>query len=298
MPPVYLVDSSIYIFRAWFSMPDTLVGADGQPANAFYGFFDFVVRFLGQIRPRHVVFVFDESLEQSHRNDIYPAYKANREPAPPELKRQFGQCRELVRSFGASEIADNRYEGDDLIGTLTVRARREGRPVVIVTSDKDLAQLVEDDDLWWDFTKGAKLDKDGVTKRFGISPERLADMLAIAGDAVDNVPGVPGIGPVTATHLLAHFDSLDQLLERWREIERLNLRGAKRIAGLIGEHLETIRLSRRLTEIHCEVPLPDGFTAELGPSDAARFDTLSDDVGLSDYRRRQFARCVERIKPA
>ncbi len=297
MPPVYLVDSSIYIFRAWFSMPDTLVGADGRPVNAFYGFFDFVVRFLGQIRPRHVVFVFDESLEQSHRNDIYPAYKANRDPAPPELKRQFGQCRELVRSFGVSEISDNRYEGDDLIGTLAARARREGRPVVIVTSDKDLAQLVEDDDVWWDFTKGAKLDKDGVTKRFGVSPERIPDMLAIAGDAVDNIPGVPGVGPVTATHLLAHFDSLDELLERWREIENLKLRGAKRIAGLIGEHLETIRLSRRLTEIHCEVPLPDGFTVELGPSDVARFDTLSDDVGLSGYRRRQFAQCVERIKP-
>ncbi len=293
MPPVYLVDSSIYIFRAWFSMPDTLVGADGQPVNALYGFFDFAVRFLRQVRPRHVVFVFDESLEQSHRNEIYPAYKANRDPAPPELKHQFEQCRELVRSMGVSEIADNCYEGDDLIGTLAARARLDGHPVVIVSSDKDLAQLVEGDDLWWDFGRGAKLNGEEITRRFGVSPGQIADMLAIAGDPVDNVPGVPGVGPVTAARLLAHFNSLERLLDRWQEIEELDLRGARRIAGLIGGHLETIRLARRLTGIHCKVPLPDEFTVGLGRADTARFDALSNGIGFSDYRRRQFRECIE-----
>ena len=279
-------------------MPGHLVDGAGRPTGALYGFFDFAVRFLKRVRPQHAVFVFDESLEQSHRNEIYPAYKANREPAPPELKRQFEQCRELVRSLGVSEIADNRYEGDDLIGTITMRARRAGHPVTIVTSDKDLAQLIGDDDVLWDFTKGVKLGAEEVTERFGVAPGRIADMLAIAGDSVDNVPGVPGIGPVTAARLLAHFDTLEQLLERWQEIENLELRGAKRITGLIGEHLETIRLARRLTGVYCEVPLPEGFTTTRAQPDAARFDTLSKDAGFSGYRHKQFNDCVESLSRA
>ena len=294
MPPVYLIDSSIYVFRAWFSMPDTLVCLNGQPANAFYGFFDFVVRFLRQVSPQQIVFVFDESLECSYRNEIYPAYKANREPAPAELKRQFVQCRELVRSLGISEIADNCYEGDDLIGTLATRVRHDnGAQVVIVTKDKDLTQLVEGDDLWWDFTKGTKLNKEKIAQRFGVLPEQIADMLAIAGDATDNIPGVPGIGSVTACRLLEHFNSLESLLDRWKEIENLNLRGAKRIAGLVSEHIETIRLSRKLTGIYCDVPLPDGFSVTVGQPDKVLFESLSENIGLSDYRRRQFNECVE-----
>ena len=279
-------------------MPDTLVGADGQPVNALYGFFDFCVRFLKQVRPQRVVFVFDESLEQSHRNDIYPAYKANREPAPPELKRQFSYCRELTRSLGISEIAHDCYEGDDLIGTLAEQARAAGYPVVIVSSDKDTAQLVGEGDIWWDFVKGMRLDGEGVVRKFGVLPRQIPDLLALSGDAVDNVPGVPGIGPVTAARLLSHFGSLDRLLERWQEVATLELRGAKRIAGLIGEHLQTIRLSRQLTGIYCQVPLPDGFSAELGPPDNGRFDTLCDEIGLSDYRRRQFNECVAQLSEA
>ena len=298
MPPVYLIDSSIYVFRAWFSMPEGLSDAEGRPTGALYGFFDFVIRFLTQVRPKHAVFVFDESLEHSHRNEIYPAYKANREPAPPELVRQFEQCRELVRSIGVSEIANNRYEGDDLIGTLAAHAHRCEHSVVIVSCDKDLTQLIEGDDLIWDFNKGAKLGFDNITERFGVSPAQIPDMLAIAGDSVDNIPGVPGIGQVTAARLLKHFNSLEQLLERWPEIENLDLRGAKRIMGLVGEHLETIRLSRRLTGIHCEVPLPNNFTTHLGQPDTARFDALSDDVGFSSYRRRQFNDCIESMMPA
>ena len=277
-------------------MPDTLVGGDGQPVNALYGFFDFAVRFLKQVCPRHAVFVFDESLEQSHRKEIYPAYKANRDPAPPELKRQFQHCRELVRSLGVSEIANNRYEGDDLVGTLAARARRDGHKVVIVSSDKDLAQLVEDGDTWWDFGKGGQLNGEKITQRFGVSPEKIPDMLSIAGDAVDNIPGVPGVGPVTAARLLDHFDSLAHLLARWQDIENLKLRGAKRVAGLIGEHLETIRLSRQLTGIHCDVPLPDGFTAEVGQPDMERFEALSNEIGFSTYRRKQFSECVEQLQ--
>ena len=279
-------------------MPDTLVGGDGQPVNALYGFFDFAVRFLKQVCPRHAVFVFDESLEHSHRKEIYPAYKANRDPAPPELKRQFQHCRELVRSLGVSEIANNRYEGDDLVGTLAVRARRDGHKVVIVSSDKDLAQLVEDGDTWWDFGKGGQLNGEKITQRFGVSPEKIPDMLSIAGDAVDNIPGVPGVGPVTAARLLDHFDSLEHLLVRWQDIENLKLRGAKRVAGLIGEHLETIRLSRQLTGIHCDVPLPDGFTAEVGQPDMERFEALSNEIGFSAYRRKQFSECVEQLQGA
>jgi 5'-3' exonuclease len=189
----YLIDASVYVFRAYYSMPEDMVDDAGNPINAFYGFCRFIGDFMEQVTPEYVAVLFDESLSKSFRTEIFPEYKANREPAPPELKRQFGQCRRYVRALGIMEHASPRYEADDLIGTLVEHGRRQGRPSTIVTRDKDLTQLLSKDDVFWDFAGKGKLGYEQIPGSFGVWPEQIADFLALAGDAVDNIKGVPGV---------------------------------------------------------------------------------------------------------
>ena len=290
--PIYLIDASIYIFRAWFSLPDTLVGKDKQPANAFYGYFDFLTKFIAETKPQHIVVAFDSS-GQSFRNEILPAYKANRDPTPQALKRQIALCRLLTRAIGISETAHDNYEADDLIGTLAARARKQGRRAVIVSGDKDLAQLVCKGDTWWDYAKGKPLDYKGVKEKFGVYPEQMADLLAIAGDPSDNIPGARGIGPVTATRLLEHFGSLSELLDNAEKITKIKMRGAERVAKTIASCADELVVSKQLTEINCEVPVGDDFpTTTLKPIKAS-FESLDSQIGFSARRHRQYAKCLE-----
>lgn len=249
---LYLVDSSVYVFRAWFSMPSEFVNDDGHPTHAVYGFASFLLTLLERARPSHIALAFDESLTTSFRNEIYPDYKANRDPAPEELKRQFAWCRELGAALGIPCFSDGRYEADDLIGTLAEVARPEGYRVSIVSSDKDLAQVLGPNDELWDFARNRHVAYDAVPERFGVRAEQIADFLALTGDPVDNIPGVPGVGPKTAGALLGHFDDLDALLARIDEVAGLPLRGAKGLARRLDEHQEAARLARRLTLIHRE----------------------------------------------
>lgn len=293
MKPLYLVDASIYIFRAWFSVSDSVVDGRGRPSNAFMGFFDFTLRFLNEVRPRQVVFTFDESLETSFRNEIYPAYKANRDPAPEDLKRQFAHCQRLIEALGVSGVSSSRYEADDLIGTLASMASRNGQPVVIVSGDKDLTQLLSENDVWWDYAKRRRLDARDVFEWLGVTPKQVPDLLALAGDSSDNVPGVPGIGPVTAARLISHFGSMENVLQRVDELASLKgLRGTKRIGKLIREHAETARLFRKLTEICTTAPLPEGFHANVGRPDPQAYDRLSEEMGMKPYRRTLFLDCA------
>ena len=289
---IYLVDASIYIFRSWFALSDEVRDTQGQPANAVYGFCDFVLKLLGEVKPEHIVFAFDESLETSYRNEIYPSYKANREPAPEELKSQFIHCREFLIAAGLAEIASSYYEADDLIGTLAHQAHQQGQSVVIVSRDKDLTQLLEGDDVWWDYSSNQKLNCHGVADRFGVFPEQIPDMLAITGDAVDNIPGVPGIGPKTATELIRHFGSIKQLLSDVGRITNLNIRGAQRIEGLIREYTETIKLAHRLTTICKDVSLPTDFTTRIGERDHYKLEALFELLGFGAYRRRRWSQCL------
>ena len=167
--PLYLIDASIYIFRAWFSVPQTMLGADQQPVNALFGYFDFLTRFIEENRPQHIVAVFDGKSGKSARKDIYPEYKSNRDPIAKELRRQFALCRLLTRALGVSETAHDDYEADDVIGSLASRAAQEGaRPVVIVSGDKDLAQLVERGDAWWDYPRKKQLGYEVVKEQVGV----------------------------------------------------------------------------------------------------------------------------------
>jgi len=205
----YLIDASVYIFRAYYSMPDDMVDREGNPVNALYGFSRFLGDFMEQVTPEYIAVAFDESLTTNFRTSIYPEYKANRDPAPDDLKRQFEQCRRFSRALGLMDVSDPMYEADDLIGTLVEHGRRQGRPSTVVTRDKDLAQLIAREDVFWDFAGRGKIGYDRVPEVFGVWPEQIADFLALAGDSVDNIPGVPGVGKKTAGALLGHFGSLD-----------------------------------------------------------------------------------------
>ena len=283
---IYLVDASVFIFRAYYSVPLEFTDRDGNPVNAVHGFARFLCEMLQSESPSHVAVAFDESLEQSYRNEIYPAYKANREPAPPELKRQFGLCRELVRALGVAEYGSSRYEADDIIGTLATRARAAGRPVTIVSRDKDLTQLVGPADTYWDAIADVRYRYGDVEERFGVAPERMADFLALMGDAVDNIPGVPGVGRKTAATLLKHFHTLEGVYENLDAIPKLKFRGAAFVAGSLREHRDAAFLSRRLTGIACDMPLEatDDDLRRRAP-DLAAIDAFSEAQGFGRMLR-------------
>jgi len=249
----WLIDSSIYVFKAWHTRPDDEVDVDGKPVNAVLGFIDFAYRLLSIEKPELIAFGFDESLKTSHRKEIYPEYKANRRPAPESLRYQFKLCREFIRALGIYEGASLHYEADDLIGTWAKTLRKHSVPINIITADKDLAQLIHENDHWWEYDRGEKLDTKKITKRFKAKPRQIADQLAIAGDKSDNIPGVPYVGMSTAGKLLRRFDNIDNLLASIPEISSMQIRGAARIQNLIEEHQETIKLSRQLTGIQCDI---------------------------------------------
>jgi 5'-3' exonuclease len=291
LPTVYLVDASVYIFRAWFSMPDEFVNHAGEPTNAVYGFSGFLCSLLEQTAAQHVAVAFDESLTSSYRNEIYPEYKANRDPAPVELKRQFGWARAVAEAMGLSCYGDDRYEADDLIGTLAEYWRAKGHSICIVTADKDLAQLVRETDYWWDFSRNQKLDARQLTEKFGVMPEQMADYLALTGDAVDNIPGVPGIGPKSAAALLGHFGDLDSLYARVEEVPTLALRGAKSIRKKLVNHREAAELARKLTVI--ETAVESALAApELarGEVDRVRLNRLFDELAFGGMLRQRCLR--------
>lgn len=288
-PRAYLIDSSIYIFRAWFTMPDTLTDRDGNQINALYGFADFLLNLLEREKPTHIACAFDASLETSYRNEIYPPYKANREPAPPELKCQFQYCRDLVRAAGIAEFASTRYEADDIIGTFSRHMRRHGFQNVIISGDKDLAQLLEQEDFCWEYAKDRRLDRKAVYKQFGVFPEQIADLLALAGDAVDNIPGVPGVGIKTAARILAKFGTLDNALGNIEKIGEMQFRGAKRVQDLIGQHQDAARLSKRLTEIVDDENLPDHHESlARQPADKSWLSELFEQFGFGEFRRKRW----------
>lgn len=252
---VYLIDASIYIFRAYYSVPNTLTNNAGQLINALHGFAGFLADFLEKAKPELVAVAFDESLTTSFRNEIYPDYKANRESPPEELKLQFGFCRSLVQTLGLADFSSEQYEADDLIGTLAQRLREQGYSVVILSADKDLAQLLEEGDMLWDFARNRKHRYEAVHDWLGVHAGQVADWLALAGDSVDNIPGVPGIGAKTAAALLAQFNSLPEIYEQINAVADLKIRGAARVQRLLIEHKEGALLARRLTGIVTDIEM-------------------------------------------
>jgi len=292
---LYLVDASVFIFRAYYSVPTSLTNSDGEPVNAVHGFGRFLGDLLETESPRHIAVAFDQSLTTSFRNQLYPAYKANREPAPVELKRQFAWCRDLCRAYGISEFSSDSYEADDLIGTLATRARQQGKRTVVVTRDKDLSQLIRPGDVYWDYIGESRYEYDDIPERFGVLPERMADFLALTGDAVDNIQGVPGIGKKTASMLLKHYESLDHLYDNLDAVLKLKIRNAGFVVGQLRDYRDAAFLARQLTAIACDAPMQaDMAHLQRRAPDMRAFNSLCDSLGFGRLLRNQVERIVEK----
>ncbi|MDG2071996.1 MAG: 5'-3' exonuclease H3TH domain-containing protein [Pseudomonadales bacterium] len=249
--PLYLVDASIYIFRAYFSVPDHFSARNGESVNAVYGYTQFLLDLIER-QPAYISVAFDESLVSCYRNEIYPAYKANRDLPDNNLKYQLAQCQAVTELFGLHGLSLKDFEADDIIGTLH---KKLDIPTLIITRDKDLGQLIGEQDRLWDFANDQLSGPDDVKQKFGVRPYQIADFLALAGDAVDNIPGAPGIGAKTAVALLREFDTIDNLYTAIEQVSEMKLRGAKKVQQTLMDHREDIALYRQITGIECDIPL-------------------------------------------
>jgi DNA polymerase-1 len=234
---LYLVDGSGYIFRAYFASPPRST-SDGTPVNATFGFTNMLVKLLRDSDADAIAVIFDAGAK-TFRNDIYPAYKAHRPEPPEDLIPQFAAIREATRAFNLPCIELDGYEADDLIATYARLAKAAGAEVTIVSSDKDLMQLVDGGIAMLDPMKERMIGRDEVVEKFGVQPEKVVDVQALAGDSTDNVPGVPGIGIKTAAQLITEYGDLETLLARAGEIKQ-----QKRREKLI-ENAELARISKQ-----------------------------------------------------
>ncbi|QDP19513.1 DNA polymerase I [Sphingomonas xanthus] len=252
---LYLVDGSSYIFRAYHRLPP-LTNRHGTPAGAVYGYTAMLWKLADGLNkadgPTHMAVILDAS-SKSHRNAMYDQYKANRPPPPDDLVPQFPLIRTATRAFSIPCIEEEGLEADDIIACYVMAAKRAGWKATIVSSDKDLMQLVDDEagiDML-DTMNDRRIDRAYVEGKFGVGPEKVGDVLALMGDSVDNVPGVPGVGPKTATQLIQQYGDLDKVLASVGEISKPKLKQN------LTEHADNARLSRELVRLVCDAPLPE-----------------------------------------
>lgn len=291
---IFLVDASVYVFRAYHSMLPDMRDRDGNPMHAVFGFARFLGDLIERVRPQYIAVAFDQRRATSYRSRIYPAYKANRERAPLDLALQFERCRELCRHLGVAVFVDPDYEADDIIGSLAALMRAEGVRSAFISRDKDLAQLMRDGDVFWDFGARGQFGYHDIERHFGVRPERFADYLALAGDESDNIPGVPGVGHRTAASLMKAFASLDELYDDLERVARLRIRGAGTLGARLAEHREAVYLAQRLTRISCDLPLGVGAEGLVRRApDLPGLSRLYDGLGFGPFLRAQGARLAQ-----
>lgn len=278
---LYLIDGSAYIFRAFFALPP-MNRSDGTPTNAVMGFSSMILNLIEQTDADYVAVIFDAK-RINFRNEIYPDYKGHRPDAPEELVPQFPLIREATEAFNLPCLEMEGYEADDLIATYARQAVEKGSKVTIVSSDKDLMQLVTNGIEMWDPMKNQSIHHDQVVEKFGVPPDKVVDVQALAGDSTDNVPGVPGIGIKTAAQLIIEYGDLDSLLERAGEIKQ-----PKRREKLI-ENADMARISRELVRLKQDVPV------EV-PLEELKRRPLDDDKLMSFLKTMEFKRLIARFQ--
>ena len=276
---VFLIDGSGYIFRAYHALPP-MNRPDGTPVNAVYGFTSMVLKLVDESDADYLAVIFDTA-RKTFRSDIYAEYKANRPPPPDDLIPQFPLIRDAVTAFGVPQAEMEGYEADDLIATYARQAADAGHRVTIVSSDKDLMQLVDDNISMMDPMKGTEISYAEVEKKFGVKPDKVIDIQSLAGDSTDNIPGVPGIGVKTAALLIDEYGDLDTLLERAGEIKQ-----NKRRENLI-EFADLARISRELVTLKQDVPVPAPFESfVLEEPDADRLLAFLEEQGFKSILNR------------
>src|ERR687894_1435927 len=255
---LYLVDGSSYIFRAYHRLPP-LTNRHGMNVGAVYGYTAMLWKLADGLSradgPTHMAVILDKS-EQTFRNEMYDGYKAQRPPPPEDLVPQFPLIRTATRAFSIPCIEEEGLEADDIIACYVTAAKEAGWRVTIVSSDKDLMQLIEDGSVdMLDTMNDRRIDRNAVLEKFGVPPEKVGDVLALMGDSVDNVPGVPGIGPKTASQLIQTFGDLETVLASTEQITKPKLK-----QSLI-DHADAARLSRELVRLVCDASLPEPLEA-------------------------------------
>lgn len=292
--PAYLIDSSIYIYRGWHTVAEGVVAQDGVPVNAVHGFADFLLEILSQYQPQWLLCAFDDNSQACWRRAIYPAYKGNRAPTPMALRPQFALCRQLVQAAGIRAIGSPVYEADDIIGSYSRALFQEGIASVIVTADKDLTQLVQAGDVWWDFARNRRWGEREIVKNWGVKPALIADLLALCGDKSDNIIGIDGIGVTTAANLLNKFHSLENVLAHAGDIALMRFRGAMRTAQLLKEQGENARFARQLTGIvSCADLTPSAASIQRHRADWPSLQALLAYLCVSPSKQRRWQALLE-----
>ncbi len=272
MDKIYIVDTSSFIFRAFYAITN-LTTKSGFPTNALYGFLKMYLKLLKEANPKYIVSVFDTG-KKNFRHDLYSEYKANRAKCPDELALQMPFFRDFVKALGVKVIDKEGFEADDVIATITDKAKEFQMGVEIVTADKDLMQLVESNVGIWDTMKDKHYDREAVKEKFGVYPENVLNYLALVGDTSDNIPGVKGLGPKTAVTLLENYDSIEALYENLEEIaNNKNIRGAKSLADNLKNNKEILFLSKKLVELEhkVDITLNDKSIITISPNDFKLF---------------------------
>ena len=249
--PVFLIDAMNYIFRAYYGLPTSIESPSGMKTNAVLGYLRTLLRIIREQEPPYIAAAFEGA--HSFRKKLFADYKANRTAPPDDLKVQFDYCRRITEAVGIAAFEVETYEADDVLGSIAVRMADMGHPVVIVTGDKDMTQLVDDRIRIYDLAKNMWLDAAAVKKRLGVEPTQVPDLLALLGDSSDNIPGVPGVGEKTAGKLLAACRTLEDISEA--ELEGVTFRGRDRIVKKIRENMDTARTSRELARIRCDIDM-------------------------------------------
>jgi DNA polymerase-1 len=266
---VALFDTYSVVFRAFHALPEMLTSA-GEPTSALYGACALVLKILREQRPSAFAFALDAP-KRTFRHERFPEYKAQREAVPNPLRDQLRRLPSLLASFGAPRWSAEGFEADDVLATLTARLRRQGKPVLIVSGDRDLLQLVDDEvRVWFVGARGRDatlFDRAGVQERFGVEPQRLPTWTALVGDTADNIEGIPSVGPRTATRLVERYGTASEILQALEEIT------PPRVRENLRAHAERFSMGEELTRLRGDVPLPEGTPLAL-PLDAAAGDQV------------------------
>jgi DNA polymerase-1 len=257
IPRLFLIDGSAYIFRAYFAIPP-LTNAAGLPTNAIFGFTNILLKFLKQYQPEYVAVALDAG-RVTFRNEMFAGYKGNRPEAPADLVPQFPYFRKILDALNVPLLELPGYEADDIIATLCERMSGQNCELVVVSSDKDLMQLVTNSIKLLDSAKDRWIGKEQVLEKFGVAPEQVIEVMGLMGDAIDNIPGVKGIGEKTAGALIQHFQTLENLYARLDEIAQMKLRGGARVRELLEKDKDKAFLSRDLATVKRDVPIDPGL---------------------------------------
>lgn len=291
-----LIDSSIYIFKSYFTLPEKWHADEtGYSTHALYGFANFLLELLKKQQPQFIFCAFDESLQTGFRHQLCPNYKINRELPDEALAFQLNACRQLCRVLGITEMASNQYEADDLLGAMAKQVRSAGMQPVIVTRDKDLTQIIQQGDLYWDIGKSQPKDYKQLERELGVGCHQMADYLALVGDNSDSIAGVPGVGPKTARELLSWMPSVEHIIENSDQLGDLPIRGAAKLSDKIVDNQQQLLLSRQLATIVTdidEIPSCDKIQWQGVLQDA--FELFADEMGFGDIFNARAAQLRQR----